>query len=457
MALYGYMKLEMARAKKINNKIKREVVNRIEKHNTITGYAQALFKQGNFGLLADSSKLLPLNDNFFKGCLMTDKANDASLMMIAGNANIVAQCSNDAYSGDNLKRGSYNANESGIITNGYRHVMDWGTSQGNGTIASVCLCRPRIGATRIIQSGSFENETDMPFEHLSADTSLLDLANNIAIIDYDKEVGYGFAYSSGTITITEYRLLTKIVNLLGGVGSWTESEEHTITQTIANYSADFRNLSLSYTGDTIHVLTHASNGNVLNDYAIDTDDWTCTATSHTYSGVSFQQNYGYSAQPYKDVMPIINGRVWAFSNNGQKIVSCSLTSDADVVSYDNPIYTVLGISGNIAYNGSSVLLPNGDWYKIGNGGTAVNYGVYFHNNQFYLVQNPLNSRYVNQSSLHHTGFGGIIRIASTNSKNNASVWLDTCYPFVSTVANLDEAVTKSADLTMKLQYEITAI
>jgi hypothetical protein len=337
--------------------------------------------------------------------------------------------------------------------------MDWGTSQGNGTIASVCLCRPSIGATRIIQSGTFENETDMPFEHLSADTSLLDLANNIAIIDYDKEVGYGFAYDSGTITITEYRLLTKIVNLLGGVGSWAESEAHTITQTIANYSDNFRNLSLSYTGDTIRVLTHASNGNVLNDYAISTSDWTCIATSHTYSGVSFQQNYGNGAQPYKDVMPIINGRVWAFSNNGQKIVSCSLTNDADVVSYDNPIYTVLGVSGNIANNGSSVLLPNGDWYKIGYGGTAVNYGIYYHNNQFYLVQNPLNSRFVNQTSLHHTGFGGIIRIGSTNSKNSSSVWLDTAYPFVSTVANLDEdeAVVKSADLTMKLQYEITEV
>jgi len=433
-------------------------VHRVEKKNTITGYAQALFKQGNFGMLANSSKLLPLNDNFFKGCLMTDVPNDPSLLMIAGNANVVAQCSNDAYSGDNLKRGSYNANESGIITNGYRHVMDWGTSQGNAErIASVCLCRPSIGATRIIQSGSFENETDMPFEHLSADTSLLDLANNIAIIDYDKEVGYGFAYASGTITITEYKLLTKIVNLLGGVGSWAESEAHTITQTIANYSDNFRNLSISYTGDKIHVLTHATNGNVLNDYAIDTSDWTCTATSHTYSGVSFQQNYGYSAQPYKDVMPIINGRVWAYSNNGQKIVSCSLTNDADVESYDNPIYTVLGISGDVTYNGSSVLLPNGDWYKIGYGGTAVNYGIYYHNNQFYLVQNPINSRSVNQSSLHSTGFGGIVRIGSMNSKNSSSVWLDTCYPFVSTVANLDEAeaVRKSSDLTMKLQYEIT--
>ena len=31
----------------------------------------------------------------------------------------------------------------------------------------------------------------------------------------------------------------------------------------------------------------------------------------------------------------------------------------------------------------------------------------------------------------------------------------SAYPYVSTVNNLDEAVTKSADLTMKLTYEIT--
>ena len=76
----------------------RTEVKRIIKKNTITGYPDGLLNEGNFQLMSDPTKLLPINDNFFKGCVLTDVQNDPSLMMIAGNANITAQCSNDAYS-----------------------------------------------------------------------------------------------------------------------------------------------------------------------------------------------------------------------------------------------------------------------------------------------------------------------------------------------------------------------
>jgi hypothetical protein len=42
-----------------------------------------------------------------------------------------------------------------------------------------------------------------------------------------------------------------------------------------------------------------------------------------------------------------------------------------------------------------------------------------------------------------------------SSYDLSRVILETAFPWLSTINNLDEAVIKSADLTMKLTYEIT--
>ena len=56
-----------------------------------------------------------------------------------------AYASNDAYAGENNRRGSFNASESGVVTGGYKFVWDFATNQGNGEIATVCLSNYRAG------------------------------------------------------------------------------------------------------------------------------------------------------------------------------------------------------------------------------------------------------------------------------------------------------------------------
>lgn len=455
MALQGKARLSLFR--------KGIEVHRVEKKNTITAYPQGLLKQGNFGMLADSSKLLPLNDNFFKGCLMTDVQNDASLMMIAGNANVVAQCSNDAYSGDNLKRGSYNANESGVITGGYRHVMDWETSQGNGTIASVCLCRPSIGA--VLLGSDFipsEGEVNDVLHSSSKNDLISEALQDCSIIDYDKEVAYKIEYSSGTITVTEYPLNTKQIHLLGGVldvaGGGTA---HAISQTV-KYFTNTGTASVSYTGTHIHLLTFTPNSGILADYAISLSDWTCTETEHAYSGVSLMQIsiYGTSQNTIlrKDVMPIIGDYCYAISADGTKIYKLNLlgNNDADVTEFNVPS---TALTTNL--NGASVILPNGDWYKFPvNAPTEYLNCLYFHNGSFYRARYHdqfVNNTFLNANSFNSNNYGTIFGFGSAASHGQMFARLDTIFPYVSTVANLDSAVTKSADLTMKLQYEITEV
>lgn len=441
----------------------RTEVKRIIKKNTITGYPDGLLNEGNFQLMSDPTKLLPINDNFFKGCVLTDVQNDPSLMMIAGNANITAQCSNDAYSGDNLKRGSYNSIESGIITGGYRHVFDWGTSQGNGPIASACLCRPSVGAVFLgsdfIPSEGSVNE----ILHTDSKNNLISEAlQDCSIVDYEKEAAYKIEYTSGTITVTEYTLNTKGIHLVGGVLDVAgEGTPHAITQTV-KYFTNTGTASVSYTGTHIHLLTFTPNSGRLADYAIDLSDWTCTETEHNYTGVSLMQFqiYGTSQNPIlrKDAMPIIGVYCFAISTDGTKIYKLNLlgNNDADVTAIDVPATAL-----TTANNGGSVILPNGDWYKFPvNAPTEYMNCLYFHNGTFYRGRyraSWVNNTYANANSFNSNVYGSIFGLGTAANHGWPFARLDTIYPFVSTVANLEETVTKSADLSMKLTYELTEV
>lgn len=459
MALHGYTKLELARAGK--------VVKRIEKHNVISPYMSNLTKQGNLWYMESGISLYPIIDKLLGGVLLTDKVNpdgdevSGFFGMLGGDSNIVAQCSNDAYNGNNARRGSYNTNESGVITGGFRHVFDWGTDRGNGTINGVCLCKPQMArfdysdtSSRIPSDDSVMNENLGWIYSGNSGVSIDNAFASMDVIDYEREKGFTISYSSGTITVTEYELNTKRFHILGAVGGVIGSSSHTISQSVSNYSADRSTATICYTGDYIHLITFS--GSTLNDYAIDVSDWSCEATSHTFSGASFT-TFRSDSLLVTAGMLIKGGYLYAISgSSGQKIVKCNLSNDADVTEYDNPVYSVAGSSnwGNGGNHGSFVLMPNGDFYIIDwNVQNANGHCVYFHDGSFYYCK-----RYYDRlhRSIFSNAYGtlyGVSTLAGGGRSN--SIFLDTAFPFVSTVNNLEEAVTKSADLTMKLTYELT--
>ncbi len=456
MALQGNTVLELARERKVNNRIRREVVNRIEKHNDITPYVQSVIGAGNFQYRADATKLLPVLQ-FFKGCLLTDNSNVASSMMLASNSNVTAQAGDDAYStGTNLKRGSFNGNESGVITGGYRLVWDWLTNQGNGTIASVCLTRPQIGKTEYL-TNAFPSANAACSEWLYIGQGYVSTQfSRMTVIDYDKEIAYKVSYSSGTITVDEYSVNTKRLHLLGGQDEFILIATHTISQTVTSYSST--STSVSYTGDKLHVISFS--GNNLYDYAIDTTAWTVTATNHTYSGASFSSLNVHGSALVKDAMPIIGNYLYAYGSSNTKILKCNLTNDADITAVDNPMS---GVVSRLDYsNGAGLILPNGDWYKFGAevGEYDTDYvqsGVYFHNGVPYIVNRNYRLSRAFVVAMNGNAYGTQV-VNGTHGDGDSERFfrgLSTLFPYVSTVNNLEEAVTKSADLTMKLTYEIT--
>ncbi len=479
--LQGNTILEFAREKKVNNRIKRDVVKRIEKHNTITPFVQDAITKGNFNMSIPNSAIMPLYQ-WFDGCVLTSAPNDPSLGMITHNSDVVACAGNTADAGStDTRRGNANTSETADITGGRRFVWDWSTDRGNGLISSVGLTKSALAISEI-------SETELPSDNpinaiLTSHTGGENSIGNLTIIDYEKSVGYLVGYNNG-ILVTEYPLSTKAIKLFGspylkqiGYDGNVISTTHTIPDsTISNPSPNIGNSSISYTGSHIHWIIWS--GATIKDYVIDTTTWeldssygtsgviTRTFTGVTFANIRYSGTYNYNY--HKDICPIIGNYVWMVGTVGgvPKMLKCNLlgSSATEIFEYDNLYKTVLGVNSGEIINGCSVVLPNGDFIKTpSTGGDSIyNSALYYHNDKFYLAKtsfefvDPSAYNTYGMCGIHSNSYGTILD-GSMKQGNSAMAHLGFIHGFISTCNNLDEAVTKSADLTMKLTYEITEV
>lgn len=456
-------------------------VKRIEKHNAITAFVQNAILEGNYNVSLPNSAIMPLSQ-WFDGCVLTSAPNDASLGMIAHNSNIVACAGNTADAGStDSRRGNANTSETADITGGRRFVWDWSTDRGNGLISSVGLTKSALAIAEIsktaLPSGNPLNSVLV--SHTGGATSI----GNLTIIDYEKSVGYLVSYNNG-IVVTEYPLSTKELKLFGspylkqiGYDGNVISTTHTIPDsTVSNPSPNIGNSSISYTGSHIHWITWS--GATIKDYVINTSTWELDSSfgtggviTRTFTGVTFSNiryNGTYNQNYKKDICPIIGDYVWMVGTVGgvPKMLKCNLlgASATEIVEFDNLYKTILGVNSGEIINGCSVVLPNGDFIKTpSTGGDSIyNSALYFHNGEFYLAKTSF--EFVNPSAYNTYGMCGIhansygtILDGSMQQNSSAMAHLGLVHGFISTCNNLDEAVTKSADLTMKLTYEITEV
>ena len=446
--LKGYAQLDLLRDGK--------VVHREEHKNTITPWMSNAINKGNLNFNISPEKIVPLKQ-WFAGCLLTDKDNDPTLSMIAQNSTVIAQASTDAYTGTNLRRGSYNTNESGDVPGGFRYVWDWRTDQGNGEIKSVCLTRPSIGATDI--TSDFSAPDADCIEYLSPRTIRgSSIPGYITVLDYERERAYAVVYdnTSGAekITIKEYYINTYRYHLTGKFGDAINLvNTHEISQAIANWHGGYT--SVSYTGDYFYIFRVYDNAGGMDEYKISKADWTCVKTVHNYSGAHFRNSVNAGGYLQKDIIPVIDGYAYAYSYGNSKIYKLNLANDADIVEYVNPLASV---TDNYLYNGPAVLLPNGDWYKFNSRFADSEPCVYHHNDTFFRARgNTISGNDWGEGapSIHANQYGTCITTATSDDATNGQNWLiSTLYPYVSTVNNLSSKVTKTYDLTMKLTYTV---
>ena len=474
MRLKGYTRLSLYR--------KGIEVKRIEKHNTITPYVQNAILEGNFSVSIPNSKIMPLTQ-WFDGCILTSAPNDPSLGMIAHNSDVIACAGNTPDSGStDIRRGALNVNETADITGGRRFVWDWGTDRGNGLISSVGLTRSELAIAELSQTLAPSANPINPVL-VAITTGELNSIANLTIIDYEKSVGYLVSYSSG-IVVTEFPLSTKAIKLFGspylkqiGYDGNVISTTHNIpNSTISNPSPDIGNTSISYTGSHIHWITWS--GATLKDYVINTSTWELDSSfgtggviTRTFTGVTFaniRYYYQYNQHYKKDICPIVGNYVWCVGTVGGaiKMLKCNLLGSAatEIFEYDNLFNTILGMTDASYCNGVAAVLPNGDFIKTSathNGETGDTSALIYHNDKFYLARFNPDTNDAGFNSYRSIGINvnsyGTILKTGYSANGGPIVQFGFLHGFISTCNNLEEAVTKSADLTMKLTYEITEV
>lgn len=138
--------------------------------------------------------MMPLYQRALGGILLWDEsiAEDPSIMVPPADVSEVGHAGGD-YSGDDLYRGSYNVNESGMIDGGYRHVWDFDTDKANGTIK--CLSLTSWHGGNIGYHGCFSGDLYPRYCHFyfhSSNTYVSSETNTYGIIIGDEVTGSSF-------------------------------------------------------------------------------------------------------------------------------------------------------------------------------------------------------------------------------------------------------------------------
>lgn len=485
----GRLRLDLSR--------KGQVYKRVEQKNTVATLVQDTFLDGNFSYLLEREKAIV--EDWFDGCLLTDKANNPSLCMIAHDSDVTAQAGNDTYTGLNPKRGSYIPVDSHIFTDptlGFMKVWKWDNAYGNGKINSVCLC-PHETAIFDYQEGGLPidgNPPNKPLGYSYIGNAASMYANNfdssishLSVIDYNTGKGYYITLSSArtSLYIDEFEVSCSRVRIIGDTDHVVRKiARHTIPISPAlpapSGFGDFRN-TFAYTGDAIHILTfdNFTEGGVekvrIKDYKVLLSDLTAfveaTPTPMVYSDVwlypfpsSSDINSEY--QLFKDGFVYNDTDRYLYclgKEGGENGVAKMLRFDmdsTDVTSYDLSFAPPIRSGSDNGYvnNGASILLDNGDFYKtyIAQNSLPTYYSYYFHNNKVYAVE-PFQRSPNSSTWLRNISGGKGTIIQGFYNPNVLYFQLDNIYPYVSTVANLSEEIKKTADFDMTLYYSVREV
>ena len=143
MALHGHTLIELTNTETGE-------VRTIEDDNIVTNYIkETILPRGILGLngytwFTNRESVNWKDDmleSYTKGLLLFDAPidEDPDMMSPPAGVRMTGHAGYNSYSGKDLSIGSYNEAESGKIENGFKHVWDFGTSQGNGPISCACL------------------------------------------------------------------------------------------------------------------------------------------------------------------------------------------------------------------------------------------------------------------------------------------------------------------------------
>lgn len=468
--LHGHTKITLRDVKTGEVKV-------VEKDNMVTSAIANLFANNYANTLnVASSDIMPLR-KMFGGVLcfanqLTENAANIYPPDQSTNALIAHAGDATASAPANPKLGALNETESGEITNGYKWVWDWTTSQGNGTIGAVGLCAAVGGSCGMTPVNTDYNPSIVAdvysLQFAAAVPQMLD-GNNT---DYTKY--YPILYNSATGEFTS-------VYISPGSSSVADKA---IIRTIRHDVSEFGlNLGVNDwdVSETVREVTlgHApqASGLLGSNYAICTDGtdiyiarkgdtqkaevWKITSadTNVTSTLYNIGANIGeFPADPSRNstynrrrpgkfgYIPIHDGCLYVPTSDYSSFYKLNLTTSVVTAlandysaapATDEPAYWI----GDICYGYNYII--NGD-------------------NIYPMAPTPKPTCSNGSDYFHHS-----MKITNSNSLLDCIKGDSSARPgyqcttlnglYLATVQNLTNAVTKSSSQTMKIEYSLTEV
>ena len=191
---------------------------KIEKENMVTDAVTEILRTNPIGTFYRNAndltefrwdQFLPICPKLIGGILLYGNAlTEETSNIYPSSENIpVAYASNTVNSGRDLQRGSLNQTESRRLDNGYQFVWDFNENQGNGQIAALALTSAQGGingyGSSVASKNTFLNVQEMTSPALS--TADVRLYNFIVEMDFERETAVSIAAHGQDITITKFR------------------------------------------------------------------------------------------------------------------------------------------------------------------------------------------------------------------------------------------------------------
>lgn len=433
----------------------------IEKHNLVTNHLKNTLEWlHTWGFTTDKvSKLqtrqFPVYDKCMGGIILfsntlTDNADNVMLPM-AEEDDVVGYASNDVNTTENKKRGSRNITESEKVSNGYKMVWDFGTSQANGVISAVAL----TDAYACARSGIF---SDICNECGGTNKNFPSNLTPRKVVDYDVYtdiITYIDLSSPTTLALRTATFNSNIASMEGfNIYKEVDSKqvELSVELPLGGYWLDGKD------GYYYYCTTWYNNNNMSdrpNEY-YDTIKMARvkkdTLEVDTSIGVKTIKLSSIRWSQPECMFCIRNGYVYFGGSTNRnydkvEINKIDLSSSQVVKKFDafnNRNGTVYSIN-NIIYAGSKCILPNDELIQKSE---DVSYGYIL--SYTYSDTSGLWVRSSITSGKVLTNDKGQIMVIQQRSINYGFLLNNLC-----TINNLDESVTKTSDKTMKITYTLT--
>lgn len=426
-----------------------------------------LYGNSTNNLMGGLKEAFPIYSKMLGGILLFDSVmpEDENLVLPPTSAKNVGFAGGE-YAGANPFRGTYNSNESGTVTDGYRHVWDFGTDKANGTIHSLSLTSILGGNTGWIHPTTGEG-LDTPL--LSNPTSYLSggsvwplkrMKGRALFVKAGKETG-----ENEIITINNgsfYKIKEANFNDLKLLSTLSTVDE-------AGYTSEF----LAVLPTPTHNYTYPSERIYYMDGKF----------HHVYSGDGSVASNTiihdiYSLEGVKEstktitTMATFYGRVSPMFYFKGKYFACPTSSGTtlSVFGSDGTLENSISLEGLPIYSTSTNIQSYGGYYMPGLDkfvlmqvqSTNTNFGY------CYLLDENLTlvAGFSRRSTSGSTGLSVVpvpcedsiepyCLFSSNDQLSSASyMYLGMWVPYLATINNLSTPVTKSNSHTMKIVYSV---